>query len=172
MEDFEAIVEKHGDFVYNVAYRILSNPHDAEEAAQEAFISAYKAFGRFRGESQVTTWLYRIAVNSSLMRLRKEKKARLLNQTGYDDMQIVDWTGNPERASLDSELRERLEEGFSRLPPDLRAAVALRDVQELSNEEAAESLDITVLALKARLHRGRILLRKHLSDYMRAGSRA
>ena len=67
------------------------------------------------------------------MRLRKEKKARLLNQTGYDDVQIVDWTANPERASLDSELRDRLEEGLSRLPPDLRAAVALRDVQELSN---------------------------------------
>ena len=86
MENFEAIVEKHGGFVYNVAYRILGNSHDAEEAAQEAFIAA----------------------NASLMRFRKEKKARLLNQSGYDDIRIVDWTANPERASLDSELRGRL----------------------------------------------------------------
>ena len=104
------------------------------------------------------------------MRPRKEKKARMLSQTGYDGAIIIDWTNNPERAGLNTELREKLDEGLSLLPQDLKAAVVLRDIQGLSNDEAAESLDITVSSLKARLHRGRVLLRKYLSDYSRATS--
>lgn len=73
-QDFESIVEQYTDFVYNVSYRILNNQTDAEDAAQEAFISAYKNFHKFRGESTVSTWLYRIAVNASLMKLRKDRK--------------------------------------------------------------------------------------------------
>ena len=68
---FETIVEEYGDFVYNLTYRILGNPADAEDAAQEAFLAAYRNFDRFRGESKVSTWLYRIATNAALMRLRK-----------------------------------------------------------------------------------------------------
>ena len=165
--DFEAIVEKHSDFVYNVAYRMMGNPEDAEDAAQDAFISAYRAFDRFRGDAQVTTWLYRITVNACLMRLRKEKKRRLLTQNGYSDREIGNWTETPERAALNTELGEKLEDGISRLSTDLRTAVILRDVQGLSNNEVAEVLGITVSSVKARLHRGRIILRKFLSDYVK-----
>ena len=166
--DFDTIVEKHSDFVYNVAFRMMGKPEDAEDVAQDAFISAYRAFDRFRGESRVTTWLYRITVNAALMKLRKEKRARTLTQTGLEDMDVVSWDATPERAAVTSELGEKLQEGMGRLQPDLRAAIILRDVEGLSNAEAAEILDITVSALKSKLHRGRVLLRKYLSDYVRA----
>ena len=164
--NFESIVEKYSDFVYNVAYRIMGNPVDAEEAAQEAFISAYKNFHKFRGESAVSTWLYRIAVNASLMRLRKERRRDYLTQTGYDDAQLVGWTEGPESAAVNSELREQIEAGLALVPPQLRAAVVLRDVQGLSNEEAAQVLKTSVSSLKSRLHRGRVLLRKYLEQYV------
>ena len=161
---FESIVEEYGDFVYNLTYRILGNPADAEDAAQEAFLAAYRNFDRFRGESKVSTWLYRIATNAALMRLRKDRNKRTLTQTGYDDMQLASPTDGPEKLALNSELREHLEGGLEQLPPNLKAAVVLRDVQGLSNEEAAEIAGISVSSLKARLHRGRVLLRKYLQD--------
>ena len=152
-EDFDAIVEQHSDFVYNVAYRVMGNSQEAEDVAQDAFLSAYRAYDRFRGQSHVTTWLYRITMNAALMRLRKTKKDRTLTNTGVDDMEVVDWTKNPHKDALDSELGDKLREGIDLLEPDLRAALVLRDVQGLSNAEAAEALDITVSALKS--HRAR-----------------
>ncbi len=128
-QEFEALVEKHGQFVYNVAYRILWNQADAEDASQEAFISAYRNFDRFRGEANVRTWLYRIAVNAVLMKLRKDRRKNYLTQDGYDDTQLVSWTEGPERAALNTELREKLEEGLALLAPQLRAVVVLGDVQ-------------------------------------------
>ena len=108
-QTFEEIVESFGQFVYNVALRMMGDPHDAEDVTQEAFIDAFRAWDRFRGESQVSTWLYRITVNRSLMKLRKEKKRRELTQTGIEDMDVVNWTNrsdeSPERAALSSGLR-------------------------------------------------------------------
>ena len=161
-EEFSKIVEEHSGFVYNIALRMTNNPQDAEDIMQEAFISAYKAYPFFRGQAQVSTWLYRITVNACLMKIRKEKKARHLAQTGYEDMDIPDWAADPVRAALTSEIRKSLEEGIASLPPDLRAAVVLRDVQGFSGEEAADILDVSLASLKSRLHRGRLLLRKHL----------
>ena len=163
--DFEDIVEEYGDFVYNLTYRVLGNHADAEDAAQDAFLAAYRNFGRFRGESKVSTWLYRIAVNAALMRLRRDRNKNTLTQTGYDEIQIVSPTDGPEKLALNSELREHLEAGLDQLPDNLKTAVVLRDVQGLSNEEAADILEVSVSSLKARLHRGRVLLRKYLQDY-------
>ncbi len=165
--DFEEIVEKYSDFVYNVAFRMMGKPEDAEDVAQDAFISAYRALDRFRGDARVTTWLYRITVNAALMKLRKEKRARTLTQTGLEDVDLPDWGATPEQSAVTSELGEKLQEGISMLQPELRGAVILRDVEGLSNAEAAEALEITVSSLKSRLHRGRILLRKYLSDYVK-----
>ena len=166
--DFNLLVEKHSSFVYNVAYRMMGNHEDAEDVSQDAFLSAYRAFDRFRGESRVTTWLYRITMNAALMRLRKTKLARSLTQTGLEDVEVADWTASPDREAVNSELREKLQDGIKQLEPDLRAAVILRDVRGLSSSEAAEALEITVAALKSRLHRARILIRKYLSDYVAA----
>lgn len=165
-QGFEEIVEEYGDFVYNLTYRILGNHADAEEAAQDAFLAAYRNFHRFRGESKVSTWLYRIATNAALMKLRKDRNKRTLTQTGYDEMQLTSPLEGPEKLALNSELRQHLEEGLDLLPPNLKTPVVLRDVQGLSNEEAAEVLEISVSSLKARLHRGRVLLRKYLQDYI------
>ena len=169
--DFTQVVERHSDLVYNVALKMMGRPEDAEDVAQEALISAYRAFGRFRGDSKITTWLYRITVNAALMRLRKEKKARTLTRAGLDEIDVPDWSGAPERFASNSELGDRLREGIRMLPDDFKAAVVLRDVEGLSNAEAAEALDITVSSLKSRLHRGRVLLRKHLEEYL-ASTRA
>ena len=165
---FDEIVEKHGDFVYNVALRMTGDHHEAEDVMQEALISAYRAFPRFRGQSSITTWLYRITVNAALMKHRKEKKGKYLTQDGYEDMEVPDWSDNPEKAALDSELRDAIQDGLARLAPDLRLAVILRDVQGLSGTEASEALHLPLATVKTRLHRGRILLRKHLEEYTRS----
>ena len=164
--DFDTLVEEQTGFVYNVAYRMMGNPHDAEDVVQDAFLSAYRAWDRFRGESRPSTWLYRITVNAALMRLRKNRKGAQVTQVGLDDVEIVDWSQVPERGAANSELRDRLLEGIGLLPPDLKAAVVMRDVEGLSNAEAAGALDISVSALKSRLHRARVILRKHLFGYL------
>ena len=170
---FSEIVENYADFSYNVAYRMLRNVEDAEDAVQEACISAYRAFSKFKGQSKISTWLYRIVVNACLMKIRKEKsRAKYLVEIGYNDDVVADWGNDPEEAAVNSELREVVESGLQRLAPDLRAAVVLRDVQGLNTEEAEESLGTSVAAFKSRLHRGRILLRQHLSVYLeRQGDR-
>ena len=106
-------------------------------------------------------------MNAALMRLRKEKKARTLTQTGLDEVVIPDWSDAPFRAARDSELGDRLRDGIEMLPDDFKVAVVLRDMEELSNAEAAEVIGISVPALKSRLHRGRTLLRKHLEEYLK-----
>ncbi len=171
-EQFSEMVEAYSSMAYNIALRMLRNTADAEDAVQEAFISAYRAFPKFKGQSKASTWLYRIVVNACLMKIRKEQvRSKYLTNTGYDDSLIPNWRdadspNEPERAALNSELRDVLDEGLDRLSPELRAAVVLRDVQGFTTEEAATTLDLTVSALKARLHRGRVLLRKHLEGYL------
>ena len=167
--DFEQLVLDHSSFVYNVAYRMMGNRDDAEDVVQDAFLSAYRARDRFRGASQVTTWLYRITVNASLMRLRK--KSRKV-EVSKDPAELVrshdsaDTRETPDQAALGNELASMIQASITKLPPDLRAAVVLRDVQGLSNEGAAGALDISVSAFKTRLHRGRVALRDMLAPYL------
>ncbi len=164
--EFSEIVERYSDSAYHIALRMLHNATDAEDAVQEAFMSAYRAFSNFNGQSKVTTWLYRIVVNACLMKIRKEKsRAKYLTETGYDDAVVHDWRNDPEKAAMNAELRDVLQSGLGRLCPELRAVIVLRDVQGLSCQEAAEALDITVACLKSRLHRARVLLRKYLEGY-------
>lgn len=165
--DFTQIVEQYTDFAYNVALRMTGDPHQAQDATQDAFIAAYKAYPRFRGESQVSTWLYRITVNAVLMQRRKERKGRELVQGGVEERVIPDWSDNPERAALDKEVQDAVQAGLATLSEEMRMAVVLRDVQGLSGTEAAETLSIPVATLKTRLHRGRLLLRTFLADRLR-----
>ena len=165
-ETFSRIVEQYTDYAYNIAYRMLNNPADADDVVQDAFLSAYRARDRFRGDAQVTTWLYRIVVNAALQRIRKDKRPRQMAQASVEDVEIVDWSPGPESQTLNSELRDKLEEAIAGLPEDLRAAVILRDVEQLSTVEAADVVSISVPAFKARLHRGRIALREQLNSYV------
>ena len=145
---------------------MLRNAEDAEDAVQEAYISAFKALPNFKGQSKLSTWLYRIVVNACLMKIRKEKsRAKYISENLFDDALVYDWKNDPEEAAVNSELRSTLEGGLEVLSPDLRAAVVLRDIQGLSTEESAEALNISIASLKSRLHRARIILRKHLEEY-------
>ena len=165
-KQFTEIVEQYSDLAYSVAFRMLRNADDAEDAVQEAYISAFKALPNFKGQSKLSTWLYRIVVNACSMKIRKDKsRAKYISENLFDDALIYDWKNDPEEAAVNSELRSTLEQGLEVLSPDLRAAVVLRDIQGLSTEESAEALDISIASLKSRLHRARILLRKHLEEY-------
>ncbi len=168
-EKFEQIVTDHSSFVYNVAYRMMGNPDDADEVVQDTFLSAYRARDRFRGDAQVTTWLYRIATNAALMRLRKNSRKKEVSTDPtevYQRIDRADWADAPDRTALNNELSEEIQRGIEALPIDLKAAVIMRDVQGLTNEEAARVLEVSVSALKARLHRGRVMLRNILADYI------
>ena len=165
-ETFSQIVEQYTDYAYNIAYRMLSNPADADDVVQDAFLSAYRARDRFRGDAQVTTWLYRIVVNAALQKIRKDRKPQRMAQSSVEDVEIVDWSPGPESQTLNAELGDKLEEAIGTLSEDLRAAVILRDVEQLSTEEAAKVVDISVPAFKARLHRGRVALREQLNAYV------
>jgi RNA polymerase sigma-70 factor (ECF subfamily) len=165
-ETFSRIVEDYTDYAYNIAYRMLNNPADADDVVQDAFLSAYRARDRFRGDAQVTTWLYRIVVNAALQKMRKDRKPRQMNQGPVEDIEVVDWSPGPESQTLNAELRDKLEDAIASLPEDMRTAVILRDVQQLSTEEAAKVVGVSVPAFKARLHRGRVALREQLNQYV------
>jgi RNA polymerase sigma-70 factor (ECF subfamily) len=165
-ETFSEIVQQYTDYVYNIAYRMLNNSGDADDVVQDAFLSAYRARDRFRGDAQVTTWLYRIVVNAALQKIRKERKPQRMAQATVDDIDVVDWSPGPESQTLNAELREKLDAAIGDLPEDLRVAVVLRDVEQLSTDEAAEVVGISIPAFKARLHRGRVALREHLNAYV------
>lgn len=166
-EAFSRVVEDYADFAYGVAYRMLRSVHDAEDAVQEAFISAYRSYHRFKGQSKVSTWIYRIVVNTCLMKIRKEKsRSKYLTESNYDDAIVVDWGNHPEQSAINSELRTVVEAGLDHLAPDLRSAVLLRDVQGLTTEEGAAASGVSLPAFKSRLRRGRVMLREYLAGYL------
>ena len=119
---FEDIVSQCGDFVFTLAYRMLGNHADAEDAAQDAFLSAYRKFHEFRGESSVSNWLYRNAVSATLMKLRKDKNKRTQSQPVYEEIQLVSGQDGPEKLAINSEFREGLERGLDRLAEMVRKA--------------------------------------------------
>lgn len=165
---FAILAEQHTNFVYNVAFRIMNSPDDAEDAVQDAFIAAYRARHRFGGDAQVTTCLYRITVNPALMRIRRDKRRAHMTapEDSYQEHNVTVWKDAPDKAALNSELRREIQSKIAMLPTDMREAVVLRDVRQLTGAEAAGVLGITVAALKARLHRGRVVLRDLLAEYV------
>ncbi len=169
---FAAVIDRCGDTVYHVAYRLLGSREEAEDVLQETFLQAFQHLKDFRGEARLCTWLYRIAYNLALMRLRrKEPETISIDQPlnlGDDEevpRELFDWCCLPEEELLRAELRSVLEEAIRSLPPGLRAVFLLRDGEGLSTEEVARILGISTDAVKTRLHRARLRLREHLSRY-------
>ncbi|OQA46143.1 MAG: ECF RNA polymerase sigma factor SigW [Chloroflexi bacterium ADurb.Bin325] len=169
---FTEIVERHSGTVYNLALRLVNNPQEAEEVLQETFISAFRALDRFEGRSQLGTWLYRIAYNAALMRLRRRQVATesLDAPTTTDDgdmlpREFVDWSTLPDERLLGKEFRGVLEGALAALPDSLRSVFVLRDIEGLSTAETAETLGLTEVNVKVRLHRARLALREKLSGY-------
>lgn len=172
---FRRLVELNSANVYSVALKLLGDEQEAEDVLQETFLSAFQAIDRFEGRSQLSTWLYRIAYNGSLMRLRKRKQMtefsldQPLGADSEDEQPVsrhlVDWSTAPDDQLLTAEAREEMDRAIAELPETLRSTFVLRDIQGLSGAETAEVLGITVQAVKNRLHRARLRLRDRLSDY-------
>src|SRR3954454_7268206 len=115
---FEQLVAEYEDRVYGIALRVTGSPSDAEEVMQEAFLQAFRSWSTYRGEAKATTWLYRIAVNAALMRVRDRRPVALLSEQP-ESLEIADWSANAEQAVLRGELQHQLEAGIGRLPEDL-----------------------------------------------------
>lgn len=168
---FEELVTRYKTKAFNLAMRLTRNQEDAEEVLQDVFTTLYTKIAGFKGESAFSSWLYRIVVNSAFMKLRKRKQ-----QTAF---YLEDLSTHARQACLekDSHLIERsdsvyiskqlssaLERAISKLPKQYRAVFLLRDVDGMSNEETSEILSLTVPAVKSRLHRSRLMLRKRLQS--------
>jgi RNA polymerase sigma-70 factor (ECF subfamily) len=171
------LVEKYGDRVYRLARRITGSNEDAEEAAQDALWTAASKIDTFKGESAFGSWLYRITANASYMKLRSRKaKAReialddvlpALEEDGRHFEPMDDWSARVDEVALQGELREVLEAAIAGLPPDYRTALVMHDIDGLSNPDIAETLGISLPAVKSRVHRSRLFLRQRLADYMK-----
>jgi RNA polymerase sigma-70 factor (ECF subfamily) len=172
---YRQLVELNSANVYSVALKLLGDEQEAEDVLQETFLSAFQSIDRFEGRSKLSTWLYRIAYNASLMRLRKRERMTTFSldrPASTEDLvgepvsrQLVDWSAVPDDQLLTAEARQEMDRAIAELPESLRAAFVLRDVQGLSGAETAEILGITVQAVKNRLHRARLRLRDRLSGY-------
>jgi RNA polymerase sigma-70 factor (ECF subfamily) len=173
-EAFEELVRRYERKVYNITYRLMGNEQDASEALQDAFMRAYRFIGKFQFKSSFFTWLYRIATNVSLSKLRKREKIdtvsidQPVNEAGDLPFEIPDLKYGPEKLMKQRELRAAIQEAVDGLPKDYRSVVVLRDLEGLSNEEVSKVLKLSVAAVKSRLHRGRLVLREKLAGYVEA----
>lgn len=174
---FEDLVRTHGPRLLRVARRLLRNEEDARDAVQDAFVSAFKSVATFAEGSMLSTWLHRIVINASLMKLRTQRRhpeedlEQLLPKFGKDGHQVVSsepWADTPESLAERAELSALVRASIDALPETYRVVLLLRDIEELSTEEAAEALGITPNAVKVRLHRARQALRTLLDPHMRA----
>jgi RNA polymerase sigma-70 factor (ECF subfamily) len=165
-------IERHSPDVYRVALRLAHDEAEAEDIVQDTFLQAFKAIDTFDERSNIMTWLYRIAYNVFLMRRRQDRGSYLSIEESLEEdnalpvpEQLFDWCCLPERDFQDSEVREELEQAISELPESLRAVFVLRELEALSTQECAATLQISPDVVKQRLHRARLWLRERLSTY-------
>lgn len=167
-------IDLHSPGVYRLALRMTGSPEEAEDITQETFLNAFKAIDSFEGRSGLGTWLYRIAHNTALMRLRKKQPLYVsidppvepeLEERTPTPVQLFDWCCLPEQDFATSEARSELEQAIADLPETLRAVFVLRELEGLSTEETAHVLAVSVANVKVRLHRARLWLRERLSGY-------
>jgi RNA polymerase sigma-70 factor (ECF subfamily) len=176
---FEQLVKQYDRQIFRTAQHITQNREDAEDITQDVFFKAFQKLDQFQGNSKFSTWLVRIAVNESLMRLRKRKTSRTVSMDqdvetdeGSIPRDFAEWRPNPEQNYSQSELAEILRKTIAGLPPGFRTVFTLRDIENLSTEETAEALGLSVPAVKSRLLRARLQLRERLSRYFRQSKEA
>jgi RNA polymerase sigma-70 factor, ECF subfamily len=180
---FDRFVEHFRSKVFRYSWLMCGQREDAEEVAQEALLKAFESFAQLREPERVRAWIFRIARNACLMKRRKsvfapDRELSLEEFTPSSDgngqhrhIEIADWSRLPEDELLNRELGATLQRAITELPEKYRAVVLLRDLEELSTEEAAQILDLTVDVVKTRLHRGRLAIRKTLDSYLRPANR-
>lgn len=177
---FETIVQRYESRIFRLALRMMGNDADAEDVLQETFLKVHTKLHQFQGQSRLYTWIVRIAVNQALMKLRARRQnlvsldEELAGEDGPMAREVSDWHPNPEEQYQQTELGAILQRGLDSLSPPYRVVFQLRDVDELSTEETAEALGLTVAAVKSRLLRARLQLRERLARYfgMKGAARA
>jgi len=172
-EAFDALFRQHFAKVLRQAMHLLGNAAEAEEMVQEVFLAVYEKAHTFRGDAALTTWLYRLTANAALARLRRRKRSKEVAIEDYLPQfqpdghhlvrPVVDWSANLEERLADAQVHQLLREAIALLQPLDKAVPVLSDFEDLSNKEIGEALGLTVLAVKARLHRGRLFLRGQLA---------
>jgi len=169
---YDTLVRKYERQLFRIAQHITQNKEDAEDVMQDAFLKAFQKLDQFQGNSKFYTWLVRIAVNESLMRLRKRRTSKMVSidedletEEGTVPRDLADWAPDPEQNYNQAELGEILRKTIQGLPQGFRIVFVLRDVEGLSTEETAETLGLSIPAVKSRLLRARLQLRERLSRY-------
>lgn len=172
----EVLVQRYGAWIYRVAARVLGDRRDAEEVTQNVLMTVVDKIGTFKGESKLSSWLYRIAANAAYDHARA-RRARVddvsldavlpvFDEMGRHVEPVADWSRELEDPAVAGEVRAALEQAIGNLPEDYRVVLVLRDVEELTAEEVADALGLSVAAVKSRLHRARLSLRKALTELL------
>ena len=174
LDAYDKIVELYQKRIYALSFNLMRNQMDAQDVAQEVLLTLFKKIHTFQGKSAFSSWVYRITLNSSYMKLRSKKKEPKIsidellpsfNSTGFQQEKVQDWSENTESLLFTNETREIINKAVGLLPEKEKVVFLLRDVEGLSTEKVSEVLDLTIPAVKSRLHRARLFLRKKLSGY-------
>jgi RNA polymerase sigma-70 factor (ECF subfamily) len=166
-------IEQHGHKIYRLALQLMQNKADAEDVVQETFLNAFKAIDSFEGRSSISTWLYRIAYNVAMGKLRKTNPTflsideTLIEKEGqkFVPRELFDWCCLPESDFASDEIRQELQRAIGEIPDTLRSVFVLRELEGLSTQETAEALDVSPEVVKTRLRRARLWLRERLTTY-------
>jgi RNA polymerase sigma-70 factor (ECF subfamily) len=182
--DFNALMSRYEKPIYNLVFRFLNDPEEASDLTQEAFISAYRARSDFRGDSKVSTWLYRIAVNHCKNRYKQRDRQRdhegpSLDENwsagpdgdgaAFESKFLADWSYSPELISQSNELMSAIYRAVEALPIDYKIVVVLREMEGMNYNEIVQATGLTLETVKTRLSRARGMLRRRLQPYFDAG---
>jgi RNA polymerase sigma-70 factor (ECF subfamily) len=174
LEAYDKIAEIYQKKIYGLSFNLTRNQMDAQDVTQEVLLTLFRKIHTFQGKSAFSSWVYRITLNASYMKLRSKKKEPNVsidelmpsyNGAGFQQEKIQDWSENTESLLFTNETRDVINKAIELLPEKEKVVFLLRDVEGLSTEKAGEILDLTVPAVKSRLHRARLFLRKKLSSY-------
>ena len=174
LDAYDKLAEIYQKKIYGLSFHLTRNQMDAQDVTQEVLLTLFRKINMFQGKSAFSSWVYRIAVNASYMKLRSKKKEPNVsidelmpsfNSAGFQQEKIQDWSENTESLLFTKETRYVINKAVDLLPEKEKVVFLLRDVEGLSSEKAGEILDLTVPAVKSRLHRARLFLRKKLSNY-------
>ncbi len=176
---YERLIQRFQNPVYNLAWRLLNDPTEASDVVQEVFLKVFRSVGTFRGESSLRTWIYRIAVNESHNRRRwhfRHRRGETAIEETFDDSEgrerpLLDNGQTPYDFTMNREAQLLLEEGLSAINPVFSAALVLREVDDLSYDEIAQVLDVSIGTVKSRILRGREALGRYLANRLEAAPR-
>lgn len=174
VEAFDEIVNLFQRKIYSLSFNLTRNQMDAQDVTQEVLLTIFRKIDTFLGKSAFSSWVYRITINASYMKLRSRKKEQYVsmddvlpsfNSSGFQQERIQDWTDRTDASLYANETKETIEKAVEQMPEKEKVVFLLRDVDGLSTEKVGEILDLSVPAVKSRLHRARLFLRKKLSGY-------